>query len=162
MLYLYSLLNLSSVMRLNDFLQKATASSIERPKTYSRCWPDITAIVRNILTLRNKPYCKRPKCFKWLSLCRASCNVRMHIGKCFFASPSTMSALISSVLVPTPVAHSEEIPAKKPFDRFSRMGIIRVSSSKRGSSLDVSYKSTSGQNIFITEQMMLTSNAFSN
>lgn len=33
MLYLYSLLNLSSVMPLKDFRQNAIASSIDSPKT---------------------------------------------------------------------------------------------------------------------------------
>ena len=55
----------------------------------------------------------------------------MHMGKCFLASPSTISALISSpVPDPDALAHSDAIPAKNPCDRLLRMGTRRVSSSK--------------------------------
>lgn len=65
----------------------------------------------------------------------------MHRGKCFLASSSTISALISSpVPGPNALAHSDEIPAKNPCDRLLRMGTRRVSSSKRGSSRAVIYE----------------------
>ena len=65
----------------------------------------------------------------------------MHMGKCFAASPLTISALISSpVPDPEALAHSEAIPAKNPCDRLLRMGTRRVSSSKRGSSRAVIYE----------------------
>ena len=65
----------------------------------------------------------------------------MHMGKCFMASPLTISALISS-LDPDPevLVHSDAIPAKNPCDRLLRMGTKRVSSSKRGSNRAVTYE----------------------
>ena len=65
----------------------------------------------------------------------------MHMGKCFPASPSTISALISSpVPGPDALVHSDEIPAKNPRDKLLRMGTRRVSSSRRGSSRAVIYE----------------------
>lgn len=44
-----------------------------------------------------------------------------------------MSALISPLLPSVAEPHSDDTPARNPFDRLSRMGISRVSSSSRGS-----------------------------
>ena len=91
-------------------------------------------------TFRNKPYCKRPKCFRCLSRLKHICRLRMHAGKCLNASSSIMSAVIASPDAAVAPLHSEETPARKPLDKLSRMGTIRVSSSSRGRALAVIYK----------------------
>jgi len=135
MLYLYSLLNLSSVMLLNDFLQNAIASSIERPKT-CKWMNDAIKRASHCRTLRKSPYCNLPKCFKWRSLTKHSCKFRIHIGKCFLARSSIMSARISSP-VAEGFAHSDGTPVRNPWDRLFNIGINLVSSSMRGSILAV-------------------------
>src|SRR5579863_2739828 len=62
----------------------------------------------------------------------------MHIGKCWRASSSTISARTPSPAFSL-VLHSEPIPAIKPCDRLSRIGSSRVSSSIRGSAFAVIY-----------------------
>ena len=60
----------------------------------------------------------------------------MHMGKCWRASSSTISARIPSPAFSL-VLHSEPIPAIKLCDRLARIGSSRVSSSIRGSALAV-------------------------
>lgn len=62
----------------------------------------------------------------------------MHIGKCWRASSSTISARIPSPAFSL-VLHSEPIPATKPCERLARIGSSRVSSSIRGSAFAVIY-----------------------
>jgi hypothetical protein len=62
----------------------------------------------------------------------------MHIGKCFCASSSTISALIPSPVLSL-APHSDPIPAIKPCDRLSRIGSSLVSSSIRGRAFAVIY-----------------------
>ena len=67
-----------------------------------------------------------------------SCRFRMHIGKCFLAMSSIISAVTASPDSSAEV-YSEGTPATNPCERCSRMGRIRPSSSKRGSAFAVSY-----------------------
>ncbi len=92
------------------------------------------------LTFKKSPYCRRPWCFRCLSRLKLSCRWRMHIGKCFRAIPSIMSAVTSSPTASDAEAHSDEMPAKKPCERLSSRGTIRVSSSSRGRCLSVNYR----------------------
>ena len=139
-LYLYSLLNLSSVILLKDFRQNATASSIDNPST---CRVQTSAynyhrVRLGHITFKNKPYCSRPECFRSRSLLSTPCKLRMHIGKFFRASSSTISAVIASS-PPTGVPfHSEGTPTRKPCERLDKMGTRRESSSRRGRALAVS------------------------
>lgn len=94
-------------------------------------------------TLRNKPYCNRPKCFKWSESLSSLCRLRMHRGKCFCASSSIISAVIPSASVASEApAHSDGAPAKKPCERFDSIGTRRESSSSRGRALAVNCKGT--------------------
>src|SRR6267142_2592661 len=70
----------------------------------------------------------------------------MHIGKCWRASSSTISARIPSPAF-SPVLHSEPIPAIKPCDRLARIGSSRVSSSIRGSAFAVIYYAFSSAHV---------------
>jgi hypothetical protein len=74
----------------------------------------------------------------------------MHIGKCFLDSPSTMSAVISSPLAEDVADnHSDETPARKPCERLSRRGTIRVSSSNRDKCFKVTYQKTQLAKLFL-------------
>lgn len=94
-----------------------------------------------ILTLRNRPYCNRPKCFKCRSRRRQSCRWRIHNGQCFAAISSIISAVtVPSSPRPSAEVYSEEalIPDKKPRPKWSRTGISLVSSSSLGKAFAVS------------------------
>ncbi len=142
MLYLYSLLNLSSCMELKDFRQNASASSIDSPRIWISC--QVTGL-RNLavaITFRNRPYCRRPKCLRCLSRLRHMCRLRMQAGKCLYAISSIMSALSAPSGPSVAPLHSEDTPAWKPLERLSRIGTRRVSSSNLGRAFAVAYRAS--------------------
>lgn len=75
----------------------------------------------------------------------------MHMGKCFSAMSSTMSAVTSPLLWFEGSYISDDTPAINPFDRFSKMGNRRVSSSNRGKALAVTSESLSHSSIHFNQ-----------
>jgi len=137
MLYLYSLLNLSSVALLKDLRQNTSASSIGKPRTWViYVNPDLTT-VGSSHALRKRPYSNRLKCGRCFRLRNSSCWYRIHNGKCLRAISSIISAVTPPAVVAVEEPQSKFAPDKKPWDKLFSNGTIRVSSSSRGKAFAV-------------------------
>jgi hypothetical protein len=138
MLYLCSLLNLSSVILLNDLRQNTSASSIGNPRTWVvyPVNPNLS-VADPLLTLRKRPYSNRLECGRCLRFRNSSCWYRIHSGKCLRAISSIASAVTPPAVFVTEEPQSKFAPDKKPWDKLFNNGTIRVSSSSRGNAFAV-------------------------
>ena len=129
MLYLYSLLNLSSVIRSKDLRQNTIASSNDRPSTYASALMNHTRLAETRQAyLEEQPVRQPSKMLQVTVLTQVHMHVA-HARRVVLARNLVDHVPVKPSVVPSVwLLHSEETPARNPCESLSSNGTMRVSS----------------------------------